>query len=72
MRKKRERARTQRTVIARHLARRTTALVRYTTDPADVAFVVGVGVARVPAPLGDGAPVFDVDFHRWDITVMLV
>lgn len=56
-------ARTQWTIIARHLARRTTALVGDTTDSTDVAFVVWIGVAGVPAPLGDGAPVFDVDFH---------
>jgi len=55
----------QRTIIAWHLARRTTSLVGHTTDPTDVAFVVFliVVVAGVPAPLGDGAPVFDVDFH---------
>ena len=55
---------TERTIFARHLARRTTAFVGHATDPADVAFVVWVGVPGVPAPLGDGAPVFDVDFHR--------
>lgn len=57
---------TQRTVIPGHLARWTTPLVWDATDPTDVAFVVLVmsGVACVPAPLGDGAPMFDVHFHR--------
>lgn len=55
---------TERTIVARHLARRTTPFVGYATDPTDVALVVLVIVPRVPTPLGDGAPVFDVDFHR--------
>ena len=56
--------RTQRTVVPGHLARRTAPLVRHATDPAHIALVIGVVVPRVPAPLRDGAPVFDVDFHR--------
>lgn len=55
---------TEGTIVARHLARRTTAFVGYATDAADVAFIVLIGVPGVPAPLSDGAPVFDVDFHR--------
>jgi hypothetical protein len=57
---------TQRTVVPGHLTRWTTPLVWDATDPTDVAFVVLVvsGVACVPAPLGDGAPMFDVHFHR--------
>jgi hypothetical protein len=64
-----ERKLTQRTIIPRHLTRRTTPLKWDATDPTDVAFVVLVviAVACVPAPLGNGAPVFDVDFHRWRV-----
>ena len=59
--------RTEGTVITRHLTRRTTPFIGYATDPTDVAFVVLVVVPGIPVPLGDGAPVFDVDFHiiRW-------
>lgn len=63
----RERGHTEWTIVAGHFAGRTAALVGHATYPADVAFaVVGVVLvgAGVPAPLGDGVPAFDDDFHR--------
>ena len=51
----------------KHLTRWAAALVRHPTDPVHVALVIRVVVAGVPAPLGDCAPVLDIDSSggRW-------
>ena len=60
----RKQARTQWAIIPRHLTRWAAALVRHPTDPTHIALVIRVVVASVPAPLGDCAPVLDVDSHQ--------
>lgn len=51
----------QRAVVSRHLAGGAAAFVGDAADAADV--VLAIVGADVPAPLGDGVPVFDDHLH---------
>lgn len=59
--------RTERTVISRGLACRTTTFKRNSTNSANVFLLIGIVVrsfcSDVPFPVGDGVPVFDRNFH---------
>lgn len=56
---------TQWTVVTGHLASWTTSLERDATDTTNIALTVVIWIigACVPAPLSDGMPFLDLDFH---------